>query len=172
MALGKLITGLPALLRSGQLFGSGAKAATTNKDLVNKAINLFAILFGASEISGAISTGREQGRQKLLGEKNIELLIKQLTAQTQGGKDVLEFNRETTTNAIAELRRERERDRSERSIERADFLESQNQQQQLSLIATLIQGINQQGVSQQADRQAFSPTPPLSVVNLMRGRGF
>ena len=114
-------------------------------------------------------TVREQNRVKGAGKANIDLLTKQLTAKTEGQKLAFDFNRESTLEFLQLLQQDKTKDRQERRQSRTDQLRLAQQQQQLSLIQSLIQGIGDRSQQERADRQTLREPPPLSVVNAMRG---
>jgi len=116
-----------------------------------------------------ISKGYGQYKEGQLGQSNIDLLKKQLEAQSEGGKMVLESNREETRKFLERLTQERATASSERRLERADILKAQNQQQQMNLIAMLMQGMTSQAQESVNTRQQFREPPPPSITNFIRG---
>jgi len=129
---------------------------------------LAAYLIG-KEVVGVGTTLAEQKRTKSLGEKQIELMIKQLSAQSEGQREALEFNQESTDKFLRMTREDRAMERSASRQANADQLRATNQQQQLAILATLIQGISQQQNQSVQAMQVQRTPPPISMVNLMRG---
>lgn len=126
-------------------------------------------MMAAKGTADIASKGYGQYKEGKLGEKNIDLLKKQLEAQFEGGKMVLESNREDTAKFLERLTQERRSDSSERRLERADILKSNNQQQQMNLLAMLMQGMTGQAQESVNMRERFREPPPPSITNFIRG---
>jgi len=132
--------------------------------------NLIIGALGAGHLAkGLYTTERGQKREADLGEKNLELLRDKLTAQSEGGEKLLAHNTAETEKMMARLSKEKAGERTERRLERADILKAQNTQQQMQLIATLMQGMSQQGQQNINAQQTLREPPPVSMMNLMRG---
>jgi len=114
------------------------------------------------------SKGYGQYKEGQLGQSNIDLLKKQLEAQSKGGKMVYESTREDTAKFLERLTQERSSDRAERRYERADILKAQNQQQEMNLLAMLMQSMTGQA-QEGVDRRQFREPPPPSITNFIRG---
>jgi len=133
-------------------------------------LNLIIGTLGAGHLAkGLYTTNKAQNREGELGEKELEFLKQKFSSEQEGGRQLLAHNTEETDKMMARLSKEKAGDRTERRLERADILKSQNTQQQMQLIATLMQGMSQQGQQSINAQQMLKEPPPVSMMNLMRG---
>lgn len=163
-----MVPGGPQVLKLLSLLGlkGGKKAAQSG---FNQLLKVAGGLFIASEAADFATTFRQQNRATTLGEKEIELQIKQATALTEGGKQKLASDKEATERFLELLLQDKAFGRSERREARSDALRVNNQNQQLALIQSLLQGVGQFQQTRGQSLQAAVGQPPPTMVNLLRG---
>jgi len=121
------------------------------------------------EVGNFVTNWRGQNREDKFGDKQLAFLMKKLAAETKGKELEYEHNTADTEKILARLTQEKAGERSERRMERSDILKSQNQQQQLALIMSLMQSIGNMGQQNINTRQQLKEPPPISITGLLRG---
>ena len=132
-------------------------------------LKLLVTYLATKEGVGIFKTIREQNRTKDLGQQNIDFLNKQLLAKSEGEKRAFESSEASLERFLQLTQEDKAKDRSERRTARSDSLRLAGNQQQLAILATIMQSLGQQTQQRNLDDRALREPAPISVVNSLRG---
>ena len=139
------------------------------KPIITQIMKYLIPLMIAKEAKDTFMTVKGQSRSERTGQAELDFLKQKLGAEQSGQEMLLSYNEKQTEKLLARLMTEKNKESTERRIERADILKSQNEQQQMQLLAMLMQGIGQRNQQNVQTQSTLAPRPPISMSGLMRG---